>query len=59
MLDGAPGPLRDIHLLNAAAALVAWGAAADLRAGVAIAEKSIDSGAATASLAAFVEASNS
>ena len=59
VLDGAPGPLRDFTLMNAGAALVAWGAAVDLRDGVAIAEKSIDSGAAAASLAAFVEATNS
>ena len=59
VLDGAPGPLRDFTLMNAGAALVAWGAAPDLRDGVAIAEKSIDSGGAAASLAAFVEATNS
>ncbi len=58
VLEGAPGPLRDFTLINAAAALVAWGAAAGLREAVALAEKSIDSGAASARLAAFVEATN-
>ena len=58
VLEGVPGPLRDFTLINAAAALVAWGAADDLRAGVAIAERSIDSGAASERLAAFVEATN-
>ena len=40
------GPRRDVVLLNAAAALVAGGAAADLKEGVAHAAESIDSGAA-------------
>ena len=58
VLDGAPGALRDFTLLNSAAALVAWGAAADLREGAALAAQSIDSGAAAARLAAFIEATN-
>jgi anthranilate phosphoribosyltransferase len=58
VLDGAPGPLRDFTLINAAAALVAWGTAADMAAGVKLAAASIDSGAAAAKLAAFVEATN-
>ena len=58
VLDGAPGPLRDFTLINAAAALVAWGSADTLRAGVVEAAKSIDTGAAAAKLAAFVEATN-
>ena len=58
VLDSVPGPLRDFTLINAAAALVAWGAASDLREGVAIAERSIDSGAAAERLAAFVEETN-
>lgn len=58
VLEGVPGPLRDFTLINAAAALVAWGAADELRAGVAIAERSIDSGAAAERLAAFVEATS-
>lgn len=58
VLDGTPGPLRDFTLINTAAALVAYGAAADLRSGVELAEKSIDSGAARAKLDAFVEVTN-
>ena len=58
VLDGAPGPLRDFTLINAAAALVAGGIAADMAAGVPIAAQSIDSGAAAAKLAAFVAATN-
>jgi anthranilate phosphoribosyltransferase len=46
VLEGTPGPRRDIVLANAAAALVAAGAASDFRQGVAAAAKSIDSGAA-------------
>jgi anthranilate phosphoribosyltransferase len=58
VLEGVPGPLRDFTLINAAAALVAWGAADELRAGVEIAERSIDSGAAAERLGAFVEATS-
>jgi anthranilate phosphoribosyltransferase len=46
VLGGAPGPQRDIVLVNAAAALVAAGQAADFHAGVRLASGSIDSGAA-------------
>jgi anthranilate phosphoribosyltransferase len=56
VLEGAAGPLRDFTLINAAAALIAWGAAKDFREGVGIAAKSIDSGAALAKLDAFVAA---
>ena len=58
VLDGTPGPLRDFTLINAAAALSAYGIAANMRAGVALAAESIDSGAARAKLEAFVEATN-
>lgn len=58
VLDGTPGPLRDFTLINAGAALFAYGSAADLRAGVVLAARSIDSGAARARLDAFVEATN-
>ena len=47
LLEGAPGPFRDIVLLNAAAALLVAGRAADLRAGAAIAAEAIDGGAAS------------
>ncbi|NPV70779.1 MAG: anthranilate phosphoribosyltransferase [Firmicutes bacterium] len=43
ILSGARGPRRDVVLLNAAAALVAGGLAADLREGLGIATESIDS----------------
>jgi anthranilate phosphoribosyltransferase len=44
LLDGEPGPFRDIVLLNAAAALVVAGKAADLKSGAALAADAIDSG---------------
>ena len=50
LLDGAPSAYRDAVCLNAAAALVIAGRAADLHEGVAIARESIDSGAARACL---------
>jgi anthranilate phosphoribosyltransferase len=46
VLHGEPGPARDVVLMNASAALVAAGAAADFRSGVQSAVRSIDSGAA-------------
>jgi anthranilate phosphoribosyltransferase len=46
ILNGAKGPRRDIVLMNAAAALLAGRLASDLREGMSIAAKSIDSGAA-------------
>jgi anthranilate phosphoribosyltransferase len=54
LLTGAPGPFRDIVLLNAAAALIVAGRADDLRAGVAQAAQAIDSGAADAVLGRLV-----
>ncbi|MDY7079629.1 MAG: anthranilate phosphoribosyltransferase [Chloroflexota bacterium] len=55
VLTGADrGPRRDVVLLNAAAALVAGGAAANLEEGVACAAKSIDSGAALNTLDIFI-----
>ena len=50
MLQGATGPYRDTVLLNAAAALIVAGRAGDLREGVALAGRSIASGAALAAL---------
>ncbi len=57
MLDGATGPYRDIVLLNAAAALIVAGKAADLKAGVKLAAEAIASGKAKATLAALVATS--
>jgi anthranilate phosphoribosyltransferase len=47
ILGGASGPGRDVVLLNAAAAFLAAGRAADLRDGIAMAAEAIDRGAAT------------
>jgi anthranilate phosphoribosyltransferase len=58
VLDGAPGPQRDVVLLNAAACLVVGGLASELHAGLALAAQSIDSGAARAKLDALVAYSN-
>jgi anthranilate phosphoribosyltransferase len=54
VLQGEKGPRRDIVLVNAAAALVTAGLAADYRAGVALAQESIDSGRARAALSGLV-----
>jgi len=58
MVGGKPGPYRDIVLLNAAAALVVAGKASDLRDGVGIAAKAIDSGGAQKALDRLVAISN-
>jgi anthranilate phosphoribosyltransferase len=50
LLQGEPGPRRDAVVLNAAAALVVAGRAADLRDGAAQAARAIDGGAALAAL---------
>jgi anthranilate phosphoribosyltransferase len=50
VLNGKPSAYRDVALLNAAAALIVAGRAGDLREGVAIGAKSLDSGAAAARL---------
>lgn len=54
ILDGETGPKRDIVLMNAAAALVVGGKARDLKEAVALAARSVDSGAARAKLDALV-----
>ena len=53
LLEGVPGPYRDMVVLNAAAALVVSGRAGDLREGAGIAADSIASGAALAALQAL------
>ena len=53
VLQGGKGPARDISLLNAGAALVAAGPAADFKAGLELARDSIDSGRALKSLEAL------
>ena len=54
VLAGKNGPYRDIVLLNAAAALIVGGKSTNLKDGVILAAKSIDSGAATRALAQLV-----
>lgn len=58
VLDGKPGAFRDIVLLNAAAALVVAERVDDLRAGVAMAAQTIDSGAAAATLDRLIAITN-
>jgi anthranilate phosphoribosyltransferase len=54
VLEGETGPRRDIVLVNASAALVAAGKTDDFREGVALAARSIDSGAAKERLANLI-----
>lgn len=58
VLDGRPGPFRDIVVFNAAAALVVAGKAPDLREGRVLAERSIATGAAKARLEKLIALSN-
>ena len=55
VLDGTPGPAREIVALNAAAALYVAGVAVDIAEGLARARQAIDSGAARQALARYVE----
>jgi anthranilate synthase/phosphoribosyltransferase len=54
ILSGKTGPARDAVLVNSAFAVVAGGKAEDLKEGLQVAARSIDSGAATARLEAFL-----
>ncbi len=58
VLDGAPGPYRDIVLMNAAGALIVSGKAQTMKDGVALAAEVIDSGKARAKLDALVAITN-
>ncbi len=58
VLDGEPGPRRDIVLLNSAFALVAGGKAETLEDGVKLAATTIDSGAAKEKLDQLIQVSN-
>ena len=58
LLRGESGPIRDVVLLNAGAALVVAGRARDHREGLDIAARSIDSGKAAAALARMVAITN-
>ena len=55
LLDGEPGPRRDVVLFNAAAALLIAGHAGSLADGFAQATLSLDSGRAKAALARVLE----
>jgi anthranilate phosphoribosyltransferase len=55
IFSGAPGPHRDVVLLNAAAVLVAAGRVNDIREGVTVAAQTIDSGAVTNLVAALAQ----
>jgi anthranilate phosphoribosyltransferase len=58
VLRGKRGPFRDIAVINAAAALIVAGKSADLKEGVALAAKSIDSGEAEGRLDRLIAVSN-
>ena len=58
VLDGKPGAFADAALMTAGAALVVADAAKDLRDGVAIARKAVESGAARRALDTLVSVSN-
>jgi anthranilate phosphoribosyltransferase len=58
VLQGKKGPFRDVAILNAAAAIVVAGKAKDLKEGVAVATKSVDSAEAEGRLDRLVAVSN-
>lgn len=58
VLEGAPGPLRDFTLINAAAGLMAYGLASEWQQAAGLAAESIDSGAAARKLEEFIAATN-
>jgi len=55
ILEGAPGPQRDVVVINAALGLVAGGMAPDIATGVRLAQDVIDSGSALKKLKQLVE----
>ncbi len=57
VLQGEPGPKRDVVLLNAAAALVAADLAGDISEGIQIAKLALDDGAGMAKLESLVQCS--
>jgi anthranilate phosphoribosyltransferase len=58
VLRGKKGPFRDVAILNAAAAIVVAGKAKDLKDGVAVAAKSVDSAEAEGRLDRLIAVSN-
>ena len=59
VLKGRKSPARDIALLNAAAALIVAGRAGDLKEGITVAAKAVDSGEAEGRLDRLIAVSNS
>lgn len=55
ILEGKPGPKRDVVLLNSGVALFAAGRAGDIGSGIELAQESLDSGAALSKLEALQE----
>lgn len=55
ILNGQPGPRRQVVLLNAAAAFIVAGVASDWQTGVALAAEAIDSGRAKSKLEALID----
>jgi anthranilate phosphoribosyltransferase len=58
VLKGKKGPLRDVSIINAAAALIVAGKAKDLKEGAALAAKSVSSGEAEGRLDRLIAVSN-
>jgi len=58
VMDGAPGPYRDVVVYNAAGALIVAGKADDLKSGAALAAAAIDDGKALAALEQWVAITN-
>jgi anthranilate phosphoribosyltransferase len=58
VLEGMPGPYRDVALMNAGAALVVAGKAKNIREGVTLGAKALDNGAANARLEKLIAVSN-
>lgn len=58
ILGGKKGPQRDVVILNASAAIAAGGLVEDIKAGLTIAEESIDSGRAMEKLEGLIELTN-
>jgi len=58
ILEGEPGPRRDIVLLNAGAALMVAGVAEDIAAGLELAARAVDQGAALERLERLIRFSN-
>jgi anthranilate phosphoribosyltransferase len=58
VLEGKPGAYRDVALVNAAAALIVAGRAKDLKEGVALGSRSLDTGAAAEKLKRLAAISN-